>query len=319
MQMDTMTVSELRAFRSCQRKHHYRYRLRVRPAVEAQALGFGRLIHSALELYLSSRKIGLALDCVAGCEADPCDKSRAAAMLLGYHARWQADGLEVVAVEQEFTAPLVNPHSGAASRTWMLGGKIDALVKARDGRVWICEHKTSSEEIGLGSDYWQRLQLDPQISVYYVGARALGFEPAGCLYDVLRKPAQRPLLATPSEARKYKKDGTPYANQREQDETPEAFFDRCANAIGEAPEKYFQRGEIVRLEEDEKDAAADAWQTARAIRDADLTGRAPRNPDACKSYGRSCEYLPVCTKCAAIDDPILYRVAERKHEELKVA
>lgn len=316
--MQTITVSELRSFRSCQRKHHFRYRLCARAAVEGQALGFGKLIHSALELYLNSRKLELALDCVAGSASDPFDRSRAAAMLLGYHARWQADGLEVVAVEQEFTAPMVNPHSGRASQTFKLGGKIDALVRTSDGRVWICEHKTSSEDIGLGSDYWQRLTLDPQISIYYVGARALGFEPAGCLYDVLRKPGLRPYGATPEAERKYvKKTGELYANQHAADETPEDFFDRCVAAIGEAPDRFYQRGEIVRLEEDEKDAAADAWQTARAIRDADLTGRAPRNPDACKQYGRSCEYLPVCTRTAAIDDPILYRVAERKHEELQ--
>jgi hypothetical protein len=50
-------------------------------------------------------------------------------MIRGYHARWSGDALEVVAIEREFVAPLVNPTTGAASRTFCLAGKLDAIVR----------------------------------------------------------------------------------------------------------------------------------------------------------------------------------------------
>jgi hypothetical protein len=69
---------------------------------------------------------------------------------------------------------LINPATGRASQTRQLGGKLDVLVRDQDSRALIIEHKTSSEDLGPGSDYWRRLRMDPQISTYFVGARALG-------------------------------------------------------------------------------------------------------------------------------------------------
>lgn len=317
--METITVSELRCYRACPRQHHYKYVKRVRTLNDAAPLRFGKLMHSALELLLSKQDLALTVDCIRGSDSDPFDAAKAEAMILGYNARWGFDGFKVLAVEKQFTAPLVNPHTGRESRTWQLGGKIDLIVETPDKRVWLGEHKTSAEDIGIGSDYWSRLTLDQQVSVYYVGMRALGFEPSGCLYDVLRKPQQKPKQATPETERKYvKKTGELYANQRMSDETPDEYRDRIIASIAEDPDHYYQRGPVVRLDEDERDAAADVWQSARMIHEGALLGRAPRNPDACKPLGRSaCPYLPVCTRTASIDDPGLYRVAEVAHEEMK--
>lgn len=73
------------------------------------------------------------------------------------------------------------------------------------GSCLIVEHKTSSSDVEEGSSYWKRLRLDAQVSTYMVGARALGFEPVGVLYDVIRKPRFKPMKATPVEARAYTK------------------------------------------------------------------------------------------------------------------
>ena len=224
----------------------------------------------------------------------------------------------------------------------------------RDG-IYVVEHKTTSLEIGAGSSYWRRLTLDSQISNYQVGARSLGHEPIGVIYDVIRKPQIRPLEATLPEKREYtkpkdrgckeckKKNPAPlphvelvderevacvdgrivtdpggklYANMRETNETPEEFAVRLRADIGSDPDKYFQRGDLVRLEEEEKDAARDTWELARQIRDAQLANRWPRNPDACDAYGSFCQYFPVCSGEASIDDPNRYRNADHAHEEL---
>jgi hypothetical protein len=251
-------------------------------------------------------------------EIDPYELARATAMIFGYDCRWSADAdlYEVLGVECEFYTALVNPSTGAPSRTWRLGGKLDAAVREKaTGREGVVEHKTSGEDITPGSEYWKRLRLDGQVSVYFEGARALGLDPQFCLYDVLLKPKLRPYKATALEDRKFKKDGTLYANQRERDETPEEYRDRLVEAIAEAPTSYFARGEVVRLESEMDDALFDVWQIGQQMREAERAGRYPRNPDACVRFGRTCSYFGVCTGEASLTDPALFRRSEL-HPEL---
>lgn len=236
---------------------------------------------------------------------DPFDLARAEAMLMGYDARWAAEMAEweVVFVEAEFRAPLVNPETGAPSRTWQRGGKIDAgRVHRVRGEKQIVEHKHSTEDIGPGSVYWRRLQMDGQVSGYFVGADALGFKAEACLYDVLGKPKLRPYEP---------------GRKRLEPEKPEAFRERCIEAIAAAPSTYYQRGEVVRLEAEAAEALFDDWQTAAQMREAQRAGRFPRNPDACFKWNRACAFFDVCTGQASIDDPIRFQRSEHVHPELE--
>ncbi len=235
-------------------------------------------------------------------------------------------------------------------------------------RVINIEHKSTSADIGPGSPYWKRLIIDGQISVYKTGTRALGYDPVGTLYDVIKKPTLRPMRATPVDDRKYtqekskacpeckkKKGATPaphmievgeksedtdvvevrlvacqegrvvtdpggklYANMREHDESPGEYAERLRADIAANPDKYYQRGLVVRLEQELVDAGRDAWELGRQIRESQLENRWPRNPEACETYGSFCSYWDVCTGAATIDDPTRFRNAESAHEELVV-
>jgi RecB family exonuclease len=295
-----LTNSEMRCFRACPRRHLHAYIEGMRPIERPQPLRFGTLIHAALERWWKTRDLAETLHALEG-EADPYDQAKATAMILGYTARWSLAGLTVAGVELEFRAPLVNPVSTYASRRYELGGKIDAIAIDDRGDTWVVEHKTTSEDITYGSPYWKRLRLDSQVSLYMVGARSLGFEPRGVLYDVLRKPAQRPL--EPNKSRSIP-------------ETPEEYRARLIEAISADPERYYAQGTVVRLAAEEGEAAWDAWQTAQAIGEATRVGRHPKNPDACMLYGRPCDYFAVCTGEADIDDPHRFRRVESPHEEL---
>jgi PD-(D/E)XK nuclease superfamily len=183
-------------------------------------------------------------------------------------------------------------------------------------KVYLFETKTSSEDIGPGSTFWKRTVLDPQLSLYIPALRALGHDPHGCVYDVLRKPALEPKMATPIEKREYtKKDGKLYKNQRETDETPAEYYQRCLDAIAEKPERYYARGVVVRLEDEIHEAAADTWNTASQMREAKRLTIYPRNPDSCISWSRECDYLSVCARMADIHDPLLFQY-EPAHVEL---
>jgi hypothetical protein len=237
----------------------------------------------------------------SGIQADPFDLARAEAMIRGYDARWSAEPYEVLAVEAEFRAPLVNPETGAASRTWQRGGKIDAIARDSAGRILVVEHKTASEDIAPGSPYWRRLSMDGQVSGYFLGADALGFPAEACLYDVLAKPKLRPYEVS---------------KKRAEPETPEEFRARCLAAIAEDPNAYFRRGEVVRLQAEAEEALFDDWQTAQQMREAERLGRFPRNPDACMKWGRPCDFFDVCAGEASIDDPSRFRRSEHVNPEL---
>jgi hypothetical protein len=328
-----VTTSEMRAFRACARAWHFGYGLRRRPLVARDVLRFGTLVHVGLEAWWAWHRddqtqrccphhtpLAAAAEAIDSGPVDLFDHAKASALLTGYDARWCDDTMQVLGVEVEFRAPLRNPDTGAASKTYELGGKLDAIVRISSGPyegVWVVEHKTTSEDITPGSDYWKRLRLDAQISIYMVGARALGYEPRGVLYDVIRKPGVQPLRATPVESRRYTKQGALYAAQRDRDETPAEYKQRVLADIGEQPDRYYQRGFVVRTEDDERDAAFDAWATASLMREAQRAERFPRNVDGCVRFGSACSYFAVCCGEASIDDDARYRTAARKHEELE--
>lgn len=318
------TVSQARTYRRCAREALYAYELRTRAVADAGSLRFGTLVHHGLAAWFLAAQSGAdrlvaahaSIAANATDDVDPFELVRAEELLRGYDARWGEEGLDVLAVEVEFRAPLRNPQTGAASRTFDLGGKLDAIVRDHHGRVLIVEHKTTSEQIGAGSDYWRKLTLDAQVSTYFVGARALGYEPEACIYDVLGKPKLRPLKATPEVERKLKKDGTPYAGTRTADETADEFRARFAAYVAEHPAELYQRGEVVRLDDEERDAAHDLWHTAASIREARVSGRWPRNPDGCERYHRMCSYFDVCTRVASLDDASRFQVLDTPHAEL---
>lgn len=249
-----ITNSRAKLARQCARRHDLTYRQGYRPVAEADELAFGTLIHEMLAAWWThatprvdvEARLQAALTVLDAVEGlDPFLAMKARVMVTGYHARWCAEPLWVVLVEQSFQGPLLNPDTGARSTVWDMAGKLDVLVVDGDGREWIVEHKTSGEDFSPGSTYLRRLRMDAQVSIYFDGARLLGHDVAGCVYDVLGKPALKPLKATPVEARKYTAKGALYAAQREEDETPEAYCARLVAAMTEEPAKYFAGSSVM--------------------------------------------------------------------------
>ena len=213
---------------------------------------------------------------------DAYAKARATAMILGYDARWDTQDYETIGVEIEYTANLEHPVTGEVSSVFRRGGRIDALArKLRD--VYVVEHKSSSEDLSPGSRYWSRLAMDGQISGYIIGARALGYDPVACLYDVLGKPRIKPLRATT--------------------ETPAQHLERAARTVSAAPGAYYCRAEIVRLQSEIDAAALDDWQTAHQMAECTRLDHHPRNPEACGRFGRECPFFDVCLGRASLEPP----------------
>lgn len=355
-----LTNSRAKMFRDCQRRHHFAYVLGFKPVEVPHALWFGdACIHVPLQGYWCARRDGLegplgaALDALPK-DADPFDLARARVMLCAYATIWDAVECEVLDVEIEFTLPLIHPLTGEQSRTWTLAGKLDLVIRLANGKTAIVEHKSTSADPSAGSDYRRRLTLDTQISQYVAGAEALGHPADLVIYDILRKPDQRPLKATPEESRKYteprskacpeckKKKAAPgphrdpetggecvdgrivtdpggklYANQREADETPEEYEDRLAAVIAENVHAYIERIDIHRFENERAAFGVDVWKLGQSMALVEQLGLEVPNPDACfRQHGATCPYLPVCEGTADLYDATRYRLADNPHEEL---
>ncbi len=333
----------MKAFRRCPRLYQYRYVDGIRPrTATAESLRFGALMHAMLEAWWRAARDGRLEAAIAllYLAADAYEAAKARVLMEGYDARWGDEPLDVLAVEVEFRTPLVNPATGAESRTWQLGGKLDAVCRdRRDGRELLVEHKTTSEDVTRGAPYWKRLRLDGQVSVYFAGAKALDYDIEACLYDVIVKPLLRPgtvacvdengvkIVVDASGARVQTKTGawrqTADTAQgyvlRTRPETADEYEARLRDAVAADLDRYYARGEIVRLDDELREHGRDVWELATTMRQMQVAGRAPRNPDACQMFNRECEMWPVCGGESTVDNPALYERVEHVHGELSMA
>jgi hypothetical protein len=189
------------------------------------------------------------------------------------------------------------------------------------GEEIIVELKTTTEDISSpGAAYWRRVaQVDPQVTTYLMAARAQGRKIRRVVYDVIRKTGLERARATPIEKRKYTKvtKAEPiarlYANMRANDETDDEYELRVLEDLVESPEKYFQRRDIVRYEDEHQAHMRDVAGNVRLMQLVETMPEAPRNVNSCFKWGRSCSFLPVCLNEDRIDNNMLYqdRVREK--------
>ena len=104
-------------------------------AALAEPLRFGTLGHIGLEVWwtltdageLQHTRLAAALAALrrhGAPESEPFELVRLEELLRGYDARWAGERYEVLGVELEFRAPLINPETGAKSRTFQRAGKV---------------------------------------------------------------------------------------------------------------------------------------------------------------------------------------------------
>lgn len=327
--MRLFTHSSSKAFRACNYMYWCMYVAGHRPVKSGNALVFGTLIHKCLEAYWLARKAGIAApasralaELAAERDIDPYERVRAKLMLITYALIWDTVKCTVVDVECEFQHPLLDPKTMAASRVYRRAGKIDLVIQMHDvpeGNHTIVEHKTSAEEIGVGSDYRARLTLDEQVSFYYAGAKALGYKPNEVIYDVLKKFREQPHMATPEDKREYVVDKKTKqrrlrANQRDRDETPEEYGRRLSEMVAKDPEKYIVRISVHRMQRERLKSALNVWQQSKLMEFALENECFPKNSDSC--FKNRCSFITHCYHGTPLTDEKVFRKSEVMHPEL---
>src|SRR5687768_8458584 len=119
--LPVITNSQMRVFRRCQKLAYFMYVLMYRAIEDADALRLGTLVHVGLEAWwrASENRLEAAIAAMAPRAFDAFELARAKVLVMGYDARWLADApyYEVLSIEHVFRAPLLNPETGAPSRS----------------------------------------------------------------------------------------------------------------------------------------------------------------------------------------------------------
>lgn len=348
MGKELLTNSRATSFKRCRRRHWYEYEQRLRPEEEAKALRIGSAVHAGLDSLKTGSELDAALDesrafyayWIDGVDewAWQIEETTVLCLVSGWAWRWgPRGGMDVIASESQFQIPLRNPATGAPTPNFDLAGKQDGIVRVGENRAAVLEHKTCSEDLSEGSDYWPRLQMDAQVSLYTYAAREGGHEVHGVLYDVIRKPTIRPegvplldddgfkIVLDLTGQRVRTKDGKKWRETgsaadgwvlQSRPMTPDEWGEKLTADIGARPDFYYARREIARLDSEIEEAMEELWDVQKTLAEAKLRGRWYRTVSK-----DTCQYCPFFGVCASKTDvetvvpPGFVRV-ENPHQEL---
>lgn len=322
----TSTYSMWSLFRNCRKACEYRYVLGLAPREKDPNLSFGTLIHGCLEIWHRSGDLSGVLDFIdRACPTRRADDGvrkdwhLARAMMTGYAARYTSEDFSIVALEQTFEGPIINPETGAPSRSFVLAGKVDGIVRIGKDN-YILEHKTAGS---IDADYLEKLWTDFQIAIYshYV-EQALGVPITGIIYNVLAKArlqqskgeTEEEYQARRAELIANSKTGRSTA-KRKLPESDEDFQVRLAAKYAD-PEMFHR--EMLYLSRDRFDVLrAELWELTQAFLDARRRGMFYQNTAFCFHHNRPCAYFPVCRSNGNpnVIENFYERVAP--HEELR--
>lgn len=180
----TVSWSQIRTWTTCRQKWYWLYRVGIVPKRMRRAPSIGSCGHVALAAVTAGTDWEAAVDAWLQEElAKPMfdeeveEYHKVADLVRGIIPRYIAhyqDTFEPVVVERRFDIPV----SGVKTR---LVGYWDAIVKDRDGKLWLKENKMPQH----GFRTYEDLILDGQIGVYQWAARRSGFPVVGTIFDQL--------------------------------------------------------------------------------------------------------------------------------------
>lgn len=346
--LEIITHSRSDCFKTCRKKHLFSYEYGIRSVLDGKALRMGSAGHAGLEALGKTDDLAVAAEAVrsyyASCPPQfdayewEIECETVLRLICGYEWRWADQKFKYVACEQSFELPLTNPATGAASKTFALGGKIDGIVELEDGRLAVLECKFLGDDIGRDSELWRRMRIDSQISLYVVAARRLGFAVDCVMYNVVRKPTIKPTpvpllddlglkIVNDANGNRVRTEKGAWRQTGSTDNgwtlqtipmSVEEWGEKLATDISQRPEYYFNRVEIARLDQDLAEFESELWDVAKIMRDAQVNDRHYRTANK-----MTCTYCPYFDLCCggyrhgqdALNEK--YEVVNDKHPELE--
>jgi hypothetical protein len=272
--LEVLTYSSGSTLFLCEQKYRLRYERRLKPRCDDdEKLVVGNWSHAGLEAYVTSGT-DAALATVTRLEDETPEigpdvlklQQRAAkvrAMIRVAAEKWPVGQGQKIA-EQAVEMMVINPETGAPSRTFVYRGVVDGV----DGKTLV-DWKTVADV----TDFIEKKQIGYQTELY---AAALAYAGISITSAVFR------LITVPT-IKLCNKDGG----------NPRVYEDRCVEWLKSDPtllvehEMFVDAGRIER-------AKHWLWTASKRILENRRTGRWPTNEHACQTWSRRCEYMDIC-------------------------
>lgn len=342
MKKRILTASSMACALRCPRRYYYDNVLGLKVETPTEALRVGSAVHNAGEA--RAKGAGFEGQYMAALEGTQLDEWMAARVfgIVGAYCRayGETDDCDYAAMNPELE--FVDGIDG--NRTFEQRGKVDGLAVMRDGRNVLWERKTTADDIGATSDYWQRLRFNYQLLAYATWVYRNTHEIPVCVYDVIRKPALQPRANVPEldadglpivlaadGTRCIKRDGTP---KRTADaakgermaghpETPDEYGARILDTMSGDTGRYFARQEMQVTADMLNEFSRERLGVCRMLMHFAAESRRsalpeygwPRNcsPDAC----RNCQFAGFCLDRLHVDaDNVPQGFIVAPHQEL---
>lgn len=230
------------------------------------------------------------------------------AMIKLYRENYETEDIVMVQPEAEFEVPLTNQTHHCVFKHWqkrstgaqvyrpptaeeilghevthgdiqhcqggchtphMVCGKIDGIFLWK-GQLWIMDHKTTAQ---YPASWWPQWKLNYQPTIYMYGAmKALGIRPRGFIINAIFRPSDKQVTAWNAK----RKSGTL----------------KVVDYLKYEREPFLRSNEDIERARREFVAKADEWEWRI------VNGNFPLSPppqQACFSYNRECEFMPLCT------------------------
>ncbi len=302
--------SSIGVFQDCQKLYSYKYEKLLESRGYSSPMGLGTLVHAFIEQYSGKGRADAAEQEYLSLKARSSEE---------FHPQIESDyklSIELSKLWREYWAASTHPFGNQAF-TWLeaesewkfkIGnvdhvGKRDGLLRHKEwNKIFLYEFKTAT---ATGVDtYFNRLEMDRQISSNILALKAEGVKVDGVVYDVLFKPALRLL-----KDRKTKPD-----------ETQEEFSARLVAAIADDKQKYFQRQIVYRTEQQLENHSSDIHHVFESMETARLRNAWPRNTNMCDNFGKLCPFFSMCLGTASEADlELQFNKRSRKLPELSEA
>lgn len=311
-----LSPSAIQCFRACPSRYQKQYVEWINTVADKEALRVGTNYHALHEVAYDVPKGKSVLDAVVAyldktyevcpdyiqIEKWEQEKFTLLYSFLAYCEHYQ-EPQEVIASEIKFDFPLRHPRLGHEITDCAITGRIDKLIKIGP-RISVKEYKTTSWDIGGGSDYWRDLErhIQPRLYVYALHRMIESGELDPLIvseveYDVFKKPGIRPKKPVKKDV-VVSKDAFVYYEQQFAGEVPDVetgamYGARLFADIQADPFKYFARRPITVLAQDIASIEFELYNLYNLIKYCKKNKYWDIHPDSCTKPFR-CEYKPLC-------------------------
>ncbi len=224
-----LSASAIKTFKACPIRYRNRYVYGIKPEFDTDLQRIGTNWHECLEM-LAQGGTDAVLQAIEQAYArcpfnktqEKWDTERNKLLYSAYAYDWyynDKDNYEVISTELPFEMPLID-RQGNEVLDCVLNGRIDKLITNKNGVPLIMEHKSTSGDVGSGSDFWKGLAMDTQSMLYIYVARRMQLagqlekfglkasDPliAGVFYDAWHKPQIKPKKLSKADTAKLMKE-----------------------------------------------------------------------------------------------------------------